>query len=70
VLSRSNAWKLNAKLLGFNRDPDFGDVIDGLMLVDLTKVDRDLLGRYLGKVNAESFLSSSRAPRLLCDQTR
>lgn len=49
--------KLNAKLLGFNIDPDFGDVLDGLVLVDLTKVDRPVLVRYLGKESAQAFLA-------------
>jgi hypothetical protein len=47
--------KLGARLLGFNVDPSFGDVLDGLMLVDLMKVDPGLLGRYLGRENLESF---------------
>ena len=49
--------KLNAKLLGFNVDPDFGDVLDALMLVDLTQVERTILVRYLGREGAETFLS-------------
>jgi putative hemolysin len=49
--------KLNAKLLGFNVDPDFGDVLDGLMLVDLTRVPRAILTRYLGRDGAASFLA-------------
>ncbi len=53
--------KLNAKLLGFNVDSDFGDVIDGLMLVDLTQLDRPILDRYLGKEGAESLLRFHRA---------
>jgi putative hemolysin len=48
--------KLNAKLLGFNVDPDFGDVLDGLMLVDLTKVQRAILVRYMGRGEAAQFL--------------
>jgi putative hemolysin len=48
--------KLNAKLLGFNVDPDFGEVLDGLMLVDLTTVDRAILVRYMGRENSERFL--------------
>jgi hypothetical protein len=47
--------KLGARLLGFNVDPDFGHVLDGLMLVDLMRVDPALLSRYLGKENLESF---------------
>jgi hypothetical protein len=49
--------KLNAKLLGFNVDPDFGDVLDGLMLCDLTKVERQMMIRYLGEENAAGFLT-------------
>jgi len=47
--------KLGAKLLGFNVDPDFGDVLDGLMLVDLLKVEPAILGRYLGNENLAAF---------------
>jgi putative hemolysin len=49
--------KLNAKLLGFNVDPDFGDVLDGLMLVDLTQVPRAILTRYMGREAVPQFLS-------------
>ncbi|MEN8791361.1 MAG: GNAT family N-acyltransferase [Lentimonas sp.] len=41
--------KLNGMLLSFNVDPAFSDVIDGLILVDLTKSDPKLLQRYFGK---------------------
>ena len=41
--------KLNGVLLSFNVDPAFSDVIDGLILVDLTKSDPKLLQRYFGK---------------------
>ena len=40
--------KLGGKLLGFNVDPDFSDVLDGLILVDLTKTDPTILKRYMG----------------------
>jgi putative hemolysin len=49
--------KLNARLIGFNVDPSFGDVLDALMLVDLTRVDRTLLARYLGREGAATFLA-------------
>jgi putative hemolysin len=49
--------KLNAKLLGFNIDRGFGDVLDALMLVDLTHVDRPILARYLGREGMETFLA-------------
>lgn len=41
--------KLNGVLLSFNIDPAFSDVIDGLILVDLTKSDPKSLQRYFGK---------------------
>jgi putative hemolysin len=47
--------RLNAKLLGFNVDPDFGDVLDGLMLVDLLQVERAILTRYMGRENLADF---------------
>jgi putative hemolysin len=49
--------KLNAKLLGFNVDPAFGNALDGLMLVDLLDVDRTLLARYLGTEGSRRFLA-------------
>jgi putative hemolysin len=50
--------KLNARLLGFNTDPAFGDALDALMLVDLTQVSRAVLARYMGREGAEAFLST------------
>jgi putative hemolysin len=41
--------RLGGKLLGFNVDPKFGNALDGLILVDLTKTGPKLLERYLGK---------------------
>ena len=41
--------KLSAKFLGFNIDPDFGDVLDGLMVVDLREVDPKLAERFTGR---------------------
>jgi putative hemolysin len=52
--------KLNAKLLGFNVDPRFGDALDALMMVDLTTVDVAILNRYLGRTEAAIFLSRHR----------
>lgn len=52
--------KLNAKILGFNVDPDFGDVVDGLVLADLVTVDRSILNRYLGREGATAFLAFHR----------
>jgi putative hemolysin len=41
--------KLGGKLLGFNLDPKFSNVVDGLILVDLAKTERRLLERYFGR---------------------
>jgi hypothetical protein len=49
--------KLNARMIGFNVDPNFGEALDALMLVDLTTVDRTILNRYLGRIEAEQFLA-------------
>jgi putative hemolysin len=53
--------KLNAKLLGFNVDPQFGDALDALMMVDLTTVDAAILNRYLGRQATAEFLTRHRA---------
>ncbi len=50
--------KLNAKLLAFSEDPAFGNVLDGLVVVDLLDVDRTLLARYLGREAADTFLAA------------
>ncbi|NQT94346.1 MAG: GNAT family N-acetyltransferase [Lentisphaerae bacterium] len=49
--------KLGGKLLGFNIDPDFQYVCDGLILVDLTEADRRALGRYMSPDGLVSFLA-------------
>jgi hypothetical protein len=49
--------KLNARLLGFNVDPAFGNALDGLMLADLLEVDRSILVRYMGEAGARAFLA-------------
>ncbi|MCC6953758.1 MAG: GNAT family N-acetyltransferase, partial [Deltaproteobacteria bacterium] len=47
--------KLGGKLLAFNVDPNFGNVLDGLLLVDLLETDEKLLERYVGKPGAKTF---------------
>ena len=54
--------KLNARLIGFNVDPDFGDTLDALMMVDLTRVDANILNRYLGRDGSASILARHRSP--------
>jgi putative hemolysin len=49
--------KLNAKVLGFNLDPSFGDALDALMMVDLLEVDSRILRRYFGAAGARAFVN-------------
>ncbi len=49
--------KLGGRMLGFNVDKEFSDVLDGLVLVDLRQTDRTALQRYLGEDGMEAFLS-------------
>lgn len=48
--------KLGGRLMGFNVDPDFSDVLDGLISVDLLHTDRHILDRFLGKTETDEFL--------------
>jgi hypothetical protein len=54
--------KLQAKFMGFNLDPDFGDVIDALLLIDLMEVDRRVLSFYMGKDETRAFAAVHSAP--------
>jgi putative hemolysin len=47
--------KLNARLLGFNVDPNFGDSLDALMMVDLLEVQPAVLARYMGAEGYRAF---------------
>jgi putative hemolysin len=47
--------KIGGKLLGFNVDRKFSDVLDGLVLVDLRQTDPAVLERYMGKTAAMEF---------------
>ncbi|MEZ4483802.1 MAG: hypothetical protein R2864_04145 [Syntrophotaleaceae bacterium] len=61
---------LGGKLLAFNLDREFSDVLDGLILVDLTETERKTLERYFGKEGTEGFLNYQRMiemqPQALC----
>ena len=48
---------LNGKFISFNVDPDFNNSLDGLIVVDLRQISPRTLGRYMGKVEAEDYLS-------------
>lgn len=51
-----NYLKLGASPLGFNVDPDFSDVLDVLVAVDLTRTEQRLLERYMTPEGARRFL--------------
>lgn len=48
--------RLGGRLLAFNIDPAFSNVLDALLYVDLAKTERPLLERYMGKEGAEKVL--------------
>jgi putative hemolysin len=49
--------KLGGKLLSFNIDPAFGNVLDGLIMVDLTDTDPKLLKRYMEPEGFATFMA-------------
>lgn len=57
---------LGGKLLAFNLDPEFGDVIDGLLLVDLLQADRKQLQRYMGRAGYQSYLTKQQQTLASC----
>lgn len=51
--------KLNATLLEFNVDPQFGNCLDALVLIDLERTSDRVLGRYMGKVALRAFRAAA-----------
>jgi putative hemolysin len=49
--------KLNATILSFNVDKDFGNVIDGLIMVDLMRTDPKILRRFMGEDSMTQFFA-------------
>ncbi len=47
--------KVGGRLVGFNLDRKFSDVVDGLVIVDLRQTDSSILERYLGKEGYTGF---------------
>jgi|SRR5579872_1711642 len=56
ILLRQYA-KIGGKMLGFNVDRKFSNVLDGLVVVDLRQTDPDVLDRYMGRDAATRFRS-------------
>ncbi len=49
--------KLGGKLLAFSVDPEFGNTLDGFVMVDLRHTCPQTLARYMGKDNTKQFLA-------------
>lgn len=49
--------RLNASVAAFNIDPDFSDVLDALIVVDLQAVEHKRLVRFMGAQQAARFLA-------------
>ncbi len=54
--------RLGGKLLAFSVDPQFGNTLDGFVMVDLTRTSPEILARYMGKEEALRFLAWRRMP--------
>lgn len=54
ILLRQYA-KVGGKLVGFNVDRKFSNVLDGLVVVDLRETEPAVLERYMGRKGAERF---------------
>ena len=57
--------KLGGKVLDFNVDPNFSNVLDALILVDLAQTDPKILERYMGKDKAAEYLAFHRDKELV-----
>ncbi len=54
--------RLGGKLLAFSVDPQFGNTLDGFVMVDLTRTNPEILARYMGRERARMFLAWHRTP--------
>jgi putative hemolysin len=55
--------KLGGKLLAFSVDPQFGNTLDGFVMVDLTRTSPEIVARYMGRERAQRFLAWHRTSR-------
>jgi hypothetical protein len=51
--------KMNGKLVCFNVDPAFHDSLDGLIVVNLKDVPVSILAKYMGRTEAEAYLTDT-----------
>lgn len=61
--------KLGGRFVGFNIDPEFADVVDGLIFVDLRNTRRSMLNKYMGADHAAAFLAGQVGVRKFTDET-
>lgn len=54
--------KLNGQMISFNIDPDFGECLDGLVLVDFTKSDPKWVRSMMGDAGYKNFCEYHRLP--------
>jgi putative hemolysin len=54
--------KLGGKLLAFSVDPQFGNTLDGFVMVDLTRTGPEILARYMGRQQAQMFFAWHATP--------
>ena len=57
---------LGGEVLGFSVDPSFSAALDGLVLVDLMATKPSVLGRYMGKQNAERYRALHQQQTVTC----
>ena len=50
--------KLNGKIVDFNMDPDFGNCVDGLIIVDLLDTHEKILKKFMGREATDSYLEN------------
>lgn len=55
--------KLGGRMLGFNVDPDFGNALDCLVLIDLRKTNPRVLRKYMSDAGWERFAQAHRRLR-------
>jgi putative hemolysin len=55
--------KLGGRLLGFNVDPNFSNVLDVLIMVDLRRTEKNVLSRYMGRKGVEALHAHHRTTR-------
>jgi putative hemolysin len=55
--------RLDGRLLGYNVDPEFSNVLDVLIVVDLRRTAPKVLRRYMGPANLERFREFHAAAR-------